>query len=142
MNTTGWIQASDYSSIKLGEVSFEQAAHAVRTFPWDQRLQEFTELVLRKADACPPGVGFNAGKHNCFHVYAVALNEWRLYLRLSRPAKFLGLFRKPLTTLYSEVRSIEQVVELLRLFFAGDVGRLATEAAKYPSREAVRPRLG
>jgi hypothetical protein len=70
MNVTGWIQAGDYSSTELGAVSFEQAVHAVLSFPWAQRVDEFTERVLRKEDACPPGVGFNAEEDNVFHVYA------------------------------------------------------------------------
>ena len=143
MKVTGWIQASDYSSTDLGAVSFEQAARVVLSSPWAQRLHEFTERVLRKEDACPPGVGFNSEEEkDAFHVYAVALDEWQLYVSLSRPEKILGLFRKPSKTLYLKVEALKQAVELLRLFFDRENERLATEAAKYPSREAVLPTLG
>lgn len=142
MNVTGWIQASDYSSTELGAVSLEEASHAVLSFPWAQRLHEFTERVLRKEDACPPGVGFNSEEKNVFHVYAVALDEWQVYLDLSRPGKILGLFRRPSKPLYIEVKALRQAVELLRLFFDRENEQLVTEATKYPSREAVVAMLG
>jgi hypothetical protein len=142
MSTAGWIQTSDYSSTELGTVSFEQAAHAILSFPWAERLREFTERVLRKEDACPPGVGFNSEEEDCFHVYAVAHDEWQLYVSLSRPRKILGLFRQPSKLLYMEVKTLEHAVELLRLFFDRERERLATEAEKHPSREAISPRLG
>ncbi len=142
MNIVGWTQISDYSSTELGVVSLEQAAEAVRSFPWDQRLHEFAERVLRKEDACAPGVGFNADDQSCFHVYAVAINEWQLYLSLTRPEKFLGLFRKPAKTLNAEVRTLDHAVELLQLFYNRQMKQLEAEVQKNPSREAVRPLLG
>jgi hypothetical protein len=142
MNLTGWIQAGDYSSTELGAVSFEHAAQALLSFPWGERLREFTERVLRKEHACPPGVGFNSGEKDAFHVYAVALEEWQLYLSLSRPGRILGLFPRPSQTLHMEIKTLEQAVELLRLFFDRKNEQLAAEAKKHLSREAVLANLG
>lgn len=142
MKITGWIQTSDFSSTELGEVSFEQAAQAVQSFPWAECLHEYVERVLHKEDACPPGVGFNSEAKEIFHVYAVAIGEWELHLSLSRPGKIPGVFRKPSKVLYSEVKTLDKAVELLRLFFERELERLVAEAAKYPSCEVVRPILG
>ena len=142
MKITGWIQASDYSATELGAVSFEQAAHAILSFAWAERLHEHAERVLRKEDACPPGVGFNSEEKNTFHVYAVALDEWQVYVSFFRPGNVLGLFRKPSSTLHIEEKALNQAMELLRLFFDRENEQLATEAAKYRSREAVLPWLG
>jgi hypothetical protein len=139
---TGWTQTSDYSSTELGAVSFEQAAQAVLSFPWADRLHEYAERVLHKEDACPPGVGFNSEEKDCFHVYSVVVDEWQLYLSLSRPGKILGIFRKPSKTLYAEVKTLNRAVELLRLFFDRDFAQLAAEAGKHPASEAVTPVLG
>jgi hypothetical protein len=142
MNITGWTQSSDYSSTELGAVSCEQATHAVLSFPWAERLHEFAERVLRKEDACAPGVGFNSEENDVLHVYAVAMDEWQVHLSLSRPRKVLGLFRMPAKALDTEIKKLETAVELLRLFFDREYERLAAEANRHPSREAVLPRLG
>jgi hypothetical protein len=142
MDISGWTQTSDYESTELGNVTFEQAANSVAAFPWAEHLHKFAERVLRMEAACPPGVGFNSAEKNTFHVYAVAMDEWQLYLRLSLAKKLLGLFTMPAKEFHAEVKTLEDAVELLRLFFDGENDRLATEANMHPSREAVLPHLG
>ena len=131
MNIRGWTQTCDFTSKELGTVSLEEAAEAIRSFPWEQEFQAFADRLLGKEDACPPGIGFNSPDDSfMFHLAAFEKDEWELTLSLPRPRsdKFLGIFRKRDYELNIPIHSVDESLGLLKLFFEGNVDQLLTEA--------------